>query len=185
MAKGCENPLATSTPRSEANGSVFRQRKQERVQRFLAGTSRSSYCLDLVLEQSLSTSASDLSQEIETDANCDNDDEGEGERARKRAERKESCKRGCPVILERLTKTYQSVGVHTGKTAQYRKNSYPDPKKGKPPRNITGKWYFHRMIPGCFITKTLHTTVAQNEWIRDSLLDGHGSYLYCHDCIVR
>ena len=27
-------------------------------------------------------------------------------------------------------------------------------------------------------------SVAQNEWIRESLLDGHGNYLYCHDCIV-
>jgi hypothetical protein len=64
---------------------------------------------------------------------------GEG-RARKQLERKESCKRGCPAIHERLAKTYLTIGVHTGKTAQYRKSSYPDPKKGKPPRNISGKW---------------------------------------------
>lgn len=139
MAEGCDSPLATSTPRSEATGSVFQQRRQERVERFLTGTSRSSYRLDPVLERSLSTSESDLSQEVDT---ADSDDEEALFRVRKRAERKERCKRGCPAILQRLAKTYQSIGVHTGKTALYRKSSYPDPKKGKPSRNVTGKFVF-------------------------------------------
>ena len=129
MAEECDSPLATSTPRSEATGSVFQLRRQERI---LTGTSRSSYHLDPVLERSLSTSESDLSQEMDTPA--DSEDEDESFRAWKRAERKERCKRGCPA------KTYQSIGVHTGKTALYRKSSYPDPKKGKPSRNITGKF---------------------------------------------
>lgn len=137
MAEECDSPLATSTPRSEATGSVFQQRRQERVERFLTGTSRSSYRLDPVLERSLSTSESDLSQEMDTAA--DSEDEDESFRARKRAERKERCERGCPAILQRLAKTYESIGVQTGKTALYRKSSYPNPKKGKPSRNITGK----------------------------------------------
>ena len=31
MAEACENPLLTSTPEREASGSVFLERKQERV----------------------------------------------------------------------------------------------------------------------------------------------------------
>ena len=26
--------------------------------------------------------------------------------------------------------------------------------------------------------------IAQNQWIRESLFDGHGNYLYCHECIL-
>ena len=60
--------LATSTPRNEATGSIFQPKKQERVERLLTGTSRSSYRLDPgpVLEHSLLTSESDLSQEMDT-----------------------------------------------------------------------------------------------------------------------
>ena len=51
MAEGCDSSLATSTPgpKSEATGLVFQQRRQERVERFLTGTSCSSYHLDPVL----------------------------------------------------------------------------------------------------------------------------------------
>ena len=103
VAEGRDSPLATSTPRSEASGSVFQQRRQER---FLTGTSHSSYRLDPVLERSLSTSVSDLSQEVET--TTDSVDEEELFRVRKRAERKERSKRECLAILQMLVKTYQS-----------------------------------------------------------------------------
>jgi hypothetical protein len=27
-------------------------------------------------------------------------------------------------------------------------------------------------------------SVAQNQWIRESLFDGHGNYMYCYECIL-
>ena len=27
-------------------------------------------------------------------------------------------------------------------------------------------------------------SVAQNQWIRESLFDGHGNYVYCYECIL-
>lgn len=130
-----ESPLAASTPSNEASSSTYQQRKEERTQRFLAGTSRAAYRLDPLLERSLSTSISDVSQGTESDS----DSEEETTRGRRQVKRRGDCKRGCPAVLERLAKSCESFGNHTGRTAQYRKSSYPAPKKGKSPRNITGK----------------------------------------------
>ena len=46
-----------------------------------------------------------------------------------------------PKVGQDLLKHWR-IGVHTGKTALYRKSSYPDPKKGKPLRKVMGKFVF-------------------------------------------
>lgn len=125
--------VASSTPDNE---STYHRRREERAQQFLSGTSRAAYRLDPLLERSLSTSISDLSQgsELEEDVN------EESLRVRRQVKRRVECKRGCPAILQRMSKAYESFGKHTGKTAQYRRSSYPDPKNPeRSPRNLTGK----------------------------------------------
>ena len=109
-------------------------RQKERAEHFLAGTSRSAHHLDTILEESFSTSDLSYSQHSEEGS--------EQSQARDTAaqDKRSDCKKGCPAILKELAKSYQSVGIHTGKTAQYRKSSYPDPKKGNPPRNTSGKF---------------------------------------------
>ena len=131
-----EGPVATSTPDNE---STYHRRREERAQRFLSGTSRAAYRLDPLLERSLSSSMSDLSQGSESGSEGDVDDSEESLRRRRQVKRRVECKHGCPAILERISKAYESFGKHTGKTAQYR-SSYPhrkNPKKS--PRNVTGK----------------------------------------------
>ena len=142
-----ESPLASSTP-DPNKGSTY-QRKQEWAERFLAGTSRAAYRLDPLLERSLS--ASENSQGTESDA------EEETSRARKQVERRADCKRGCAAVLKQLAKAYESFGFHTGKAAQYRKSSYPNPKKGKSPRNYTLKLTESCMYPQflCLVIWTL------------------------------
>ena len=113
---------------------------QERAQRFLSGGSRAAYHLDPELERSLSTSVSDTSHigNPETDGDEDNT-----ARTRRQIKRRADCKRGCSTQLERLAKAYETgFGKHTGKTAQYRQQSYPNPTRnpGKPPGNITGTY---------------------------------------------
>ena len=130
-----EAPVATSTPENESS---YHRRQQERAQRFLFGGSRAAYRLDPELERSLSTSLSDTSHVGDPETA---DDEDNTARTRRQIKRTADCKRGCPNQLERLAKTYDCFGKHTGKTAQYRRQSYPNPTQypGKPPRNITGK----------------------------------------------
>ena len=57
----------------------------------------------------------------------------DGARHVNQVERRAHCKKGCPAILSELAKTYEALGIHTGKTAQYRKSN---PKKGTVPRNM-------------------------------------------------
>ena len=125
--------VASSTPDNE---STYHRRREERAQRFLSGTSRAAYRLDPLLERSLSTSISDLSQGSESEEDINE----ESLRVRRQVKRQVECKRGCPAILQRMSKAYESFGKHTGKTAQYRRSSYPDPKNPeRSPRNLTGK----------------------------------------------
>ena len=132
MAEAAESLTASSTP---SNESTHSRRKVERAHRFLSGTSRAAYRLEPLLERSLSASMLDTSQGTESDSE---DDGGEVFTARQ-TKRRENCKRGCPTVLERLAKTYENYGKHTGKTAQYRRTSYPNPSNpGTSPRNITG-----------------------------------------------
>ena len=46
----------------------------------------------------------------------------------KRAKREAVCTKGCQTALKRLAVAYSKMGVH-----QYRKKSYPHPKKGAHP----------------------------------------------------
>lgn len=125
--------MATSTPDNE---STYHRRREERAQRFLSGTSRAAYRLDPLLERSLSTSISDLSQGSESRSE---EDIEESLRVRRQVKRRVECKCGCSAVLKRMSKAYESFGKHTGKTAQYR-SSYPDPKNPERlPRNLTGK----------------------------------------------
>jgi len=80
--------------------------------------------LEAVLEESFSSS--------------DPQSSADGVRLVNQLERRACCKNGCPAILSELAKTCESVGIHTGKTAQYRKSNYPNPKKGNVPRNVNG-----------------------------------------------
>ena len=80
---------------------------------------------------------SDISQGSESGSEGD---EEETLRMRRQVKRQLEYKRRCPAVLERIAKTYESFGKHTGKTAQYRRSSYPNPKNPKrSPRNLTGK----------------------------------------------
>lgn len=38
--------------------------------------------------------------------------------------------------MKRLAVTYRNVGIHTGRTAQYWKSNYPNPKKGAAPLSL-------------------------------------------------
>ena len=62
---------------------------------------------------------SDISQGSESGSEGD---EEETLRMRRQTKRRLECKRGCPAVLERTAKTYESFGKHTGKTAQYRRS---------------------------------------------------------------
>ena len=135
MAEGL---LAASTPNDE---STYQERRKQRAERFLAGTSRAAYRLDPLLERSLSTSASDISQEGSQPDSDSEDGEEETIRARRQIKRRVDCKRGCPAVLERMAKTFENYGKHSGKTAQYRRSSYPNPKDPeRSPRNIACKY---------------------------------------------
>ncbi len=123
---------ATSTPsRSSRTESTYQERKRRRAERYLAGVSRASHRLEGSLEASLS------SPEISLLGPEDSDEEVSEAVARKRTKREQTCQRGCAVALKRLAVTYHHVGTHTGKTAQYRKSSYPNPKKGAAPRSTS------------------------------------------------
>ena len=102
-----------------------------RKELFLSDKSRVAYRLEPLLEQSMSSTI------VEEDC-------GDSRESRKRVKRQADCKRGCPAVLQKLSIAYSDVGIHTGKTAQYRKSAYPHPTKGELPRNVT----------------------AQNKWIR-------------------
>ena len=102
--------------------------KERRAERYMAGVSRSAHRLDTSLEHSLSQDVS-----LDSDDNCEQP-EGREERIRK-------CKRGSATVLKRLGTIFKQVGTHTGKTSKYRRNNYPDPKKGKAPRNLTSNPY--------------------------------------------
>ena len=110
-------------------------RQEEKAKHFLAGTSRSAHRLEPVLEESFSSTDLSLSQH----SGSESDEDEVGTRHANQLERRAHCKKGCPAILGELSKTYESVGTHTGKTAQYRKSNYPNPKKGKIPRNVGGE----------------------------------------------
>lgn len=129
MAEGCSTPVSVASRES-----VYQERKRRRAERYLAGVARASHRLESSLESSLSSP--DISLLVPDPEDSDEVSEAV---ARKRSKR-ETCKRGCVVALKRLAVTYQHVGIHTGKTAQYRKASYPTPKKGAPPRNVTSKF---------------------------------------------
>ena len=62
----------------------------------------------------MSTSISDLSQGPEPGSEGD---EEETIRIRRQAKRQLKWKRGCPAVLKRIAKTYESFGKHTGKTS--------------------------------------------------------------------
>ena len=155
-----ESPVATSTP---SNESTYR-RREERAQRFLSGTTRAAYRLDPLLERSLSTSISDVSQGSELGSE---EDIKETLRVMKPVKRRVECKRGCPAVLKRMSKAYESFGKHTGKTAQYR-SSYPDPKNPeRSPRNVTGKCTTSVVkvsLSASSLSPSL--SLAQNQWIR-------------------
>ena len=68
----------------------------------------------------------DISQGSESGSEAG--EEEETLRVRRQAKRQVECKRGCPAVLERMAKGYESFGKHTGKTAKYRKSSYPNLK---------------------------------------------------------
>jgi hypothetical protein len=72
----------------------------------------------------------------------------------------ELCKRGCTEILRQLADVFHAVGCHNAKTEETYAKSYP--KEGEH-KNIT----------------------AQNQWMRESLFDAYGNYLYCTSCISR
>ena len=95
-----ESPTAASTPTSE---STYHWR-EERAQRYLSRTSRAAYRLNHLLEWSLSSSISDLSQGPEPGSEGD---EEETFRMRRQAKRWLKWKRGCPAVLKRIAKTYE------------------------------------------------------------------------------
>lgn len=71
----------------------------------------------------------------------------------------------CPPILAKLSKVYDSLGMHSPNVLQKRKRCYPSPKKStcQPYRNL----------------------VQQNQWVRDNLFDAQGNYVYCKSCILE
>ena len=128
-----ECPVAVSTPNNE---SIYQERTKQRAERFLAGTGRATYCLDPLLERSLSTSVSDIRQVSQSDS--EEDWEEETIRARQQIRRRADCKHGCSAVFEGMAKTFESFGKHVGKTAQYRRSSY---KKSKGSKKIAQKCY--------------------------------------------
>lgn len=65
--------------------------------------------------------------------------------------------------------------------------SYPAPKKAKlAHQNFTGN-ITHNKINNSNIhkhTKMNNNNTAQNKWLRENVMDGHGNYLFCLECIV-
>ena len=116
-------------------------RKHQRAQRYLAGVARAPYRLESNLQSALVSPDSSLVVPDDLDGIPDSV-------AAKMARRKTMCSGGCHTALSRLAITYNKVGVHTGKTSQYRRSSYPNPKKGAAPRNLTSKATFY---PYCIV----------------------------------
>ncbi len=139
MAEGCSTTDSTVSPTPIARESTYQERKRRRAERYLAGVARASHRLEGSLEASLSSPDVSLCPE-------DSDEEVSEAIARKRSKRELTCQRGCAVALKRLAVTYHNVGIHTGKTAQYRKSSYPSPKNGAAPRNLTSKFSYYSQI---------------------------------------
>lgn len=77
----------------------------------------------------------------------------EAARATRRDKRRKTCKRGCATALKRLGSIFKQVGTHTGKTAQHRRSSYPNPKKGKSTKNLTSKYHQPPPQPHIFVPK--------------------------------
>lgn len=119
-------------PSNPSTESLYSSRKRERAQRYLAGVARGSYMLAPTIRSSLSSLENLLTPEGSTE-------ELSEAVSAKRAKREAVCTKGCQTALKRLAIAYSRVGVHTGKTAQYRRKSYPHPKKGEPHRNLTSK----------------------------------------------
>jgi hypothetical protein len=127
---------------SSSSVSVYASRRFQRAQRYLAGVARAPHRLEPDLQSILVSPDSSLV--LPEDA----DDDPTESVTSKRARRETLCSRGCHTVLSRLAITYNKVGVHTGKTSQYRRSSYPNPKKGAPPRNLTSKVTF---CPPCIV----------------------------------
>ena len=166
---------------SSTTESIFVQRKRQRQANFLEGRARSVHRLNESLETGL----------VETVAlnSCSSTPPSI------------MCKRGCPQILCGLKATYDAVGLHPAKVHQQRLASYPLPKKQKRAhRNITGKLTV--LQPSLFITDinnsntdrkhrnnythflSLSLSKAQNRWLRQNVIDEHGNFLFCRDCLV-
>ena len=123
MAEASEGPVPTSTPDSEST--LYCRRREERAQRFLNGTSRAAYRLDPLLERSLSTSISDLSQGSESEEDFDD----ESLHVRMQVKRRVECQsgdalrysRGCLRLMKALENTLvkqrstEGVAIHTNR----------------------------------------------------------------------
>ena len=169
-----ESPVATSTPDNE---STYHRRREERAQRFLSGTSRAAYRLDPLLERSLSTSISDISQGSESGS----EDIKESLRVRRQVMRRVECKHGCPAVLKRMmSKAYESFRKHTGKTGVVIQTR----RILKDRQEIS---LVSVLLKRALVIKydlSLSLSLAQNQRIRESLFDGHGNYVYCYECIL-
>ena len=119
------------------------------------------------------------------------EEEVSGEESRPKSQEKVTeCTRGCYLVLVNLAKTYREVGRHCWPTIMYRQNQYPSPVKEMESnsqlyKNITGEYvvkasYTFEYVPNFNI---LHFS-AQNQWLRDNIMDAFGNYLFCAHCLV-
>ena len=138
-------------------------KKSSRAEKYLAGVARCPYRLAPSIESALVSPAATHLVSEDAAGDCSE------ETSAKRAKRASVCAKGCHVPLRRLAVAYSNIGVHTGRTALYRRRSYPNPKKASPPRNIKSKVYVYN---GCaFYHCYLFLMIEQNQWIRENLLE--------------
>lgn len=155
-------PSSTSVLSTE---SVSSKRKRARRENYTSGTSRSAYRFQQSLEQSFSSDSS---------FSCPTP--GPVPVARP------GCKRYCIHALRDLQEAFAAISKHPAKTLQNRKASYPTPKKQNTAhQNFTGIIKFTPQKQT--ITHTPPPT-AQSQWLRENVLDAHGNFLYCQECIM-
>lgn len=97
-------------------------------------------------------------------------------RVRRQAKQQVECKRGCPAVLQRMARAYESFGKHTGKTAEYRRSSYPNPKDPeRSPKTLTGKLTSTELETASryrgskWILLPPSLPLAQNQWNGESI----------------